>query len=212
MRLLLFVICLAVLILLPFLFWGDAFTQWFSGDAGTAWLRSWGAWSWLAVLVLLVGDLFLPVPATPVMSAAGYLFGFWFGGLLSATGSFLSGLLAYGLCRKFGRRAAARLAGEAELARGEAIFARRGAWLVALSRWLPLMPEVVSCLAGLARMPFGVFALALACGCLPMGFAYAAIGAAGHDRPGLALGLSAAVPVVLWLIVQRVFFRSGKRS
>ena len=207
MRLFLFVVGLAVLILLPFLLWGEAFTQWFSGDAGLVWLRSWGHWSWIAVLALLIGDLFLPIPATPVMSAAGYLYGVWIGGLLSATGSFFSGLLAYGLCRRFGRTAAARLAGDADFARGEALFQRNGAWLVALSRWLPLMPEVVSCLAGLARLRFGVFALALACGCLPMGFTYAAIGAAGHDRPGLAMALSAAVPVVLWLLVQRVFFR-----
>ena len=34
------------------------------------------------------------------------------GGAASATGSFLSGLLAYFLCRRLGRRAAVRLAGE----------------------------------------------------------------------------------------------------
>ena len=210
MRLLLFVLGLTALMLLPFIFWGEAFTQWFTGDAGLLWLRSWGRWSWVAVLALLIGDLFLPVPATPVMSAAGYLYGVWVGGLLSATGSFLSGVLAYGMCRQFGRAAAARLVGDEELARGEALFARQGAWLVALSRWLPLLPEVVSCLAGLARMPFRTFAPALACGCLPICFANAAIGAAGRDQPELALALSAVVPLLLWLAVQRVFFREGR--
>jgi uncharacterized membrane protein YdjX (TVP38/TMEM64 family) len=199
---------LAVLLLLPFLFWGELFTLWFSGEAGLAWLRSWGAWGWLAVLALLVADLFLPLPSTAVMSGAGYLYGAWLGGLLSACGSFLSGLLAYGLCRRFGRALAARLAGADELARGEALFQRQGAWIVALSRWLPLLPEVVSCLAGLARMRFGVFALALACGSIPVGFAFAAIGATGHERPQLALALSAIVPVLLWLVMRRFIARS----
>jgi uncharacterized membrane protein YdjX (TVP38/TMEM64 family) len=203
MRLFLISLGLAVALLLPFLFWGELFTQWFTGAEGLMWLQSWGRWTWAAVLVLLVGDLFLPVPATPMMSAAGYLYGVWLGGLLSATGSFLSGLLAYGLCRRFGRAAAARLAGDAELARGEALFQERGAWLVALSRWLPLLPEVVACLAGLARMRFAVFTAALACGSVPLGFTYAAIGAAGQDHPRLALALSAVVPAMLWLLVRR---------
>ncbi len=51
-------------------------------------------------------------------------------------------------------------------------------------------------------MPARKFMLALGCGCLPMGFAYAAIGAAGQDQPGLALALSAAVPGLLWGFVQ----------
>jgi uncharacterized membrane protein YdjX (TVP38/TMEM64 family) len=203
MRLLLITLGLAVALLLPFLVWGELFVQWFTGAEGLVWLQSWGGWAWAAVLALLIGDLFLPVPATPIMSAAGYLYGVGLGGLLSAAGSFLSGLLAYGLSRKFGRPAAARLAGEAELARGEALFQQRGAWVVALSRWLPLLPEVVACLAGLARMRFAVFAAALACGSVPLGFTYAAIGAAGQDHPRLALALSAIVPAMLWLLVRR---------
>jgi hypothetical protein len=35
-----------------------------------------------------------------------------------------------------------------------------------------------------------------------MGFVYAAIGAAGQENPALAIGLSALVPPVLWLLVR----------
>lgn len=208
MRLLWLFLGLAVLLMIPFVLWGEDFTRWFSGETGIAWLRSWGAWSWLAVLCLLMGDLFLPIPATPIMSAAGYLYGIWIGGLLSATGSFLSGLLAYGLCRRFGRPAALRLAGEKEIARSEALFRRGGPWLVAVSRWLPILPEVIACLAGVAQMPVRIFILSLACGSLPMGFAYAAIGATGHATPQLALILSALLPALLWFAVQRLLARA----
>ncbi len=188
--------------MLPFLFWGDDFTAWFSGQAAIDWLRGFGAWGWLILIGLLIGDLFLPIPATPLMSAAGFLYGPWLGGLLSAAGSFLSGLLAYGLCRQFGQGIALRLVGAEELRRGESLFRHRGPWLVALSRWLPLFPEVIACLAGLAKMPLSTFAMALGCGCVPMGFVYAWVGAAGQENPRLALALSAVIPALLWAVLQ----------
>ena len=203
MRLLATALILAVVLCLPVVFWGDDFMRWFTGDAAIQWLRGWGAWGWLAVIGLLVSDLFLPVPATPEMSAAGVLYGTLIGGLVSAAGSFAAGMAGYGLCRSFGRGFAVRLAGEDELAQHETLFQRSGPWLVAASRWMPVLPEVVSCLAGLTRMPVRVFAVSLACGSIPMGFVYAAIGAAGQDHPRLALGLSLLVPPVLWLLVRR---------
>jgi uncharacterized membrane protein YdjX (TVP38/TMEM64 family) len=202
MRLVWLFFVVAVVLLLPFLFWGDVFTEWLSGEAGIERLRQCGEWGWLAVIGLLVADLLLPVPSTPVMSAAGFLYGVWMGGLIGATGSFLSGMLAYGLSRRFGHRLALRLAGPEELARGERLFAQRGAWLVALSRWMPLLPEAIACLAGLTRMPLMTFMAALACGCLPMAFAFASIGAVGQANPSIALGLSAIVPALLWAVFQ----------
>jgi uncharacterized membrane protein YdjX (TVP38/TMEM64 family) len=198
MRLLITSIVLAVVLCIPFAIWGNEFMQWFTGDAAIQWIRGWGAWGWLAVIGLLVSDLLLPIPATPVMSAAGYLYGTLVGGIVSAAGSFAAGMAGYGLCRAFGQRIALRLAGEKELAEHHTLFQRSGPWLVAASRWLPLLPEVISCLAGLTRMPLRTFAVALACGAIPMGFVYAAIGATGHDNPKLALGLSVLVPPVLW--------------
>lgn len=208
MRLLWIALTVAVALLVPFLFWGEMFTAWFTGDAAIQWIRSWGMLGGVAVIVLLMADLFLPLPATGVMSAAGYLYGAVVGGLISATGSFLSGILAYGLCRALGHGIAERLAGAEDLKKSEALFRRRGAWLVALSRWLPLLPEVIACLAGVSRMPLRTFAVALACGSVPLGFVYAAIGAAGQERPALALGLSVLVPALLWAIVQPLLSRA----
>ncbi len=108
-----------------------------------------------------------------------------------------------------GRRQAAEwIAGREDLARGERLFGgAAGGWIVALSRWLPVMPEVVACLAGLARMPFPRFAVALCCGSVPLAFTFAWIGASGHDHPVLALLLSAFLPPVLWVSV-RPFVRT----
>lgn len=203
MRLLRLFLILAATVMIPFLIWGGRFEEWFTGEAAVAWLRGLGPWAWLGGTALLMADLFLPVPGTAVMSALGFLYGPWTGGAISALGSFLSGSLAYGLTRWLHPRWAAQLAGEDGLRKYHDLFARSGMWIVALSRWLPVLPEVVACLAGLSRMPARAFFTALACGSLPLGFAFAAIGAAGQQNPALALTLSALVPAALIAVARR---------
>jgi uncharacterized membrane protein YdjX (TVP38/TMEM64 family) len=209
-RLFRIVLVLALLVLVPFFIWGDALMAMFEPTRAQEWIRERGALGWLAVIGLLVVDLFLPIPATGVMSAAGFVYGPWFGGFISFVGSFLAGLLAYGLSRAFGIRAAEWLAGKEGLAENEALFQRAGPWLIILSRWLPVLPEVVSCLAGLARMPFFLFLVALVCGTLPPAFTYAAVGALFDSEPLWALLLSVLLPVLLWLAF-RPFLRARQR-
>ncbi len=199
MRLLSIFIALALLLAVPFLLWGDAFQKKFAEEkAVDAWMQDYGSWAWMVGVLLLAADLILPVPSTAVMSALGLVYGVFLGGLIGAVGSILSGCLGYGICRSLGREAAIRVAGEKDLRRGERLFASVGGWVVALSRWLPLLPEVVACMAGLSRMPPAHFFLALVCGTLPLAFSFAALGERGVDNPVLALSLSAALPVVLW--------------
>jgi len=205
MRLAGIALLIAIVLIIPFVLWGESFTRALSGTEAIVTIRSWGAWGGVIVIGLLMSDLLLPIPATPVISAAGYLYGAVAGGLLGAAGSFASGMLGYLLSRSFGRALAVRLAGEKALSENEALFHRSGPWLVAASRWLPLLPEVVSCLAGLTRMRPRTFMVALACGSLPLGFVYAAIGAAGQQEPKVAIVLSIAAPPVLWLFVRRLF-------
>lgn len=213
MRLLWLFLILAVLVIVPFVVWGEFFGDLFDVEATLEWMGELGkSWAWLAGMGLLVADLFLPIPGTVVMSALGYVYGFWLGGVLAALGSMLAGLLGYGLCRAVGRPAAEWIAGKEDLARGEALFrGPAGGWMVALSRWLPVMPEVIACLAGLARMPLWRFVPALACGSIPLGFTFAAIGAWGHANPGMALLFSAGLPPLLWAAV-RPFVVKGKRQ
>jgi uncharacterized membrane protein YdjX (TVP38/TMEM64 family) len=193
----------ALVLCIPFFIWGARFDRWFTGDAAVNWLRGLGEWGWLGAIGLLVSDIILPVPATALMSALGYVYGTVIGGIVAATGSVLAGLVAYGLCRCCGRGIAARIAGPDRLARYDGVFRQSGPWLVALSRWMPLLPEVVACLAGLSRMPFRSFAIALVCGSVPLGFVYAAIGAAGQQRPALAIALSILLPGTLMIAAKR---------
>ena len=106
-RLWLLVTVLLVLIIGPFVIWGEWFEKMFDLRGAKAWLESMGGWAWLGGVALLVSDLVLPIPGTVVMSALGLVYGWFWGGLASVVGSMLGGLLAYVLCRKFGHKPAA---------------------------------------------------------------------------------------------------------
>ena len=161
-------------------------------------------WAWAVAILLLIGDLFLPFPATLIMSALGYIYGPLMGGLISALGSFASGLLAYWLCRIMGDNTAMWLLGKREFERGKKISANMGGWVVVLSRWLPVFPEVIAAMAGIVRMPAKDFHIALACASLPLGFTYAIVGNAANENPLLAIVLSAGVPPVIWFLTSRM--------
>ena len=206
MRLVLVAIGLAVVLAVPFLIWGDAFDAAFSFERTRDQLEG----GWLAGIVLMTIDIVLPMPATVIMTVLGVIYGPLIGGLFSALGAFTSGLVAYGLCRVFGEGVGRRIVGQKELDKGRALLADVGGWAVALSRWMPLLPEVVACVAGLVRLPFGKFAAALACGSLPLGFTFAALGPLADERPALTLTLSAALPAVLWVVVGRILARLSK--
>jgi uncharacterized membrane protein YdjX (TVP38/TMEM64 family) len=148
---------------------------------------------------LLAADLLLPVPGTVVMSALGAVYGLWLGGIIASAGSMLAGMLGYLVGRFLTENFAKRWLGEVDFEKGRILFTRRGAWVVAVSRALPILPEVLSCMAGLLRMPIRKFMIALACGSLPMGFLFAWIGAMGRESPGWSLAFSLSVPAVLWV-------------
>ena len=77
--------------------WGDWFEESMSLENTVEWLQSAGSWGWAAGIGLLLIDLLLPVLGTVVMSALGLIYGWWWGGVISAIGSVGAGLLAYGL-------------------------------------------------------------------------------------------------------------------
>jgi uncharacterized membrane protein YdjX (TVP38/TMEM64 family) len=155
-------------------------------------------WAWLLGIVLLIADLILPIPGTIVMSALGAVYGFWFGGFLASLGSFLAGIAGYGVGRFFKEEKAKHWLGERDFEKGRALFEKGGALMIALSRAVPILPEVLACMAGLLRMPFRIFCVAALCGSVPMGFLFAWIGTLGRASPTWGFAFSLGVPALLW--------------
>lgn len=203
MRISLLVFVLMVLILVPFLIWGDQLEAMFSLEGSKAWMEQFGTWAWAAGLLLLVADLFMPLPATVIISSLGMVYGPWLGGLIGAIGIALAGSVAYHLANAFGEKGALWLLGEKDFERGKTLFQHHGGWMVAFSRWLPVLPEVIAVMAGLGRMPAKTFYIAILCGSIPLGFAYAWIGHLGRDVPQVAIIVSAGLPILLWFLFGR---------
>ncbi len=190
-----------------FFLWGGYFEQLLVGQPDA----SPGQWDWLFVVGLLTLDVFLPIPATAVLASLGMAYGPWLGGAIGALGTFCAGTTGYLLCRVLNERAARFLIGERGLAIGREFFERSGGWVIVVSRWMIILPELLSCFAGLVRMPLREYFAALLCGVVPLSFTYSFLGSTtwAKEHPWLTLVLSAAVPVGLWAGRQRVF-RRGK--
>lgn len=201
MRLYVVSFAIVALMVLPVFIFGDQIDAYFSGEEGLERLRAFGPWAWMVGIGLLVADLLLPVPATAIITALGMLYGPWLGGLIGSTGSLLAGVVAYGGCRMLGQRFLDFLVGRANLDRLQLFFTRYGPWAIALSRWLPVLPEALCCLAGMARMKAVPFLAALACGSVSLGMTFAVLGAAFQDRPALGMLVSAGVSLAIWPIV-----------
>lgn len=194
---------LAVLVVGPFLIWGDDLVAIFApGSAGGA-LDAGGSRVWLVAVGLLVADLFIPIPTTSVVAALGIVYGPVVGAAIGVAGTSLAASIGYGIGRFLGRPIAARFIGDA-MAGGERVFRRHGGWIVAGSRWMPVLPEVVSVVAGVSRMRFTAFILSALCGVVPFCAVFATVGHLGAERPVLTLTLSALAPLMLWWIVRRV--------
>lgn len=198
------------MVLIPFFIWGKSWEERFTFEGAILWLQEYGQWAWLAGTFLLILDIILPIPGTLVMAGLGYVYGTIAGGIIAGLGSFISGAVGYWICRSFGEKGAKRILGEKDFEKGARTFVKVGGWLVVLSRWLPVFPEVISCMAGLNRMPKVKFHLALLASALPMGFVFAYIGHAGEDNPTTAIILSAAIPPLIWLVLTPVFKKKGE--
>ncbi|MCB1094729.1 MAG: VTT domain-containing protein [Verrucomicrobiae bacterium] len=212
MRLLWLFLGLTAVVLISFAIWGDGFESQFTVEGSIAWLRSHGNWAWFAAIMLLASDLVLPIPSTVVFTALGILYGPWLGGLIGTVGFALGGFIAYGACRGFGERIAQRLLGDRDYQRGRQLFEKAGGWIVVLSRWLPVLPEVISCIAGLTRMPVAQYSIALICGSAPVAFAFAVLGHAGRDQPMLAVIASMVMAPILWFVAGKIVKRHERAA
>lgn len=178
---------------------------WLQPDAVEAQLSAWrqapetAAWVAPCIAGLLAADLVLPIPSSLVMMASGALLGPLTGTVSSFLGAMTGALLGFLLCRRFGQIAFHRLVGDAEYARVSAFLERYGAWAILLSRSVPMLTEVTSCVAGLGSMPLGRFLALASAGTLPLCAVYAIIGARAGDGtlPALwALLLAFLLPAV----------------
>lgn len=214
MRLLLKVLAVAVVLAAVFLagfaLWGGEFERLFDPGRLAEEFQAARSWAWAAAILLLAADLVLPIPATGVMAALGNVYGVWLGAAIGTVGATVSATLGYAIARFGGQALARRFAAPGELERFHAFFDRWGGLAIILSRAAPVLPEVVSLLAGLARMRFGRFLAAVLAGAAPTALLFAWLGWASREEPWYGMLAAVAIPVVLWPVLARLTAGRGK--
>lgn len=207
MRLFLSILVLAVILVTPVFILGDVFEE-----EVLAWLQDHSDWGWLIAIGLIAADLVLPIPGTAILTALGAQYGIVLGGFVGGLGMIIAGCIAYGICRTLGERGARVIVGNKQLPGVRSWFEQWGGFAVAASRALPLLPEVVSCLAGVVRMPFARFVTALALGSFVVGWAFAALGQFASERIGAAMVISVVAPFLFWPAIRYYFKRVEERD
>lgn len=155
---------------------------------------------WVAVVVFmgLVGDIFLPVPASVLSvwayASQGVVVGFvvvWLG-MTSAC------VLGYGLGIGAGRGLSARWVEPSDLDATQQLFNRFGSLALVLCRAVPVLAEASVICAGVGRMPFRQFILVSALANVGIALAYCAVVAWADTRASFALAFAASIflPVV----------------
>ncbi|MEM1299578.1 MAG: VTT domain-containing protein [Pseudomonadota bacterium] len=193
---------LILMVIVPFLVWGERLESFLNIENARQEFGGGTSHVGLTGIMLLLADLFLPIPTTSVIAGLGIVYGPVIGTLYALAGSLLAACAGYALGRFLGRPFAVRWLGS-HLETGERAFARHGGWIVAASRWMPVLPEVISVCAGVSRMAFPAFLVAVLCGALPHCAAFAIIGHLGADTPAWTVLISALIPIGLWFLAVR---------
>jgi len=204
MKIFLKVFALALILAVAFFFsfklFGDSMSSLFDQSKCVAMFSDMKPIGWALGILLLISDILLPIPATGIMAALGMVYGVWLGAVIACIGSMGAGLTGYAVSRFLGRKAGRFLASPQELQRFHALFNSWGGGAIIVSRILPILPEVVTILAGLARMHFTRFLICLTLGTVPTCLLFAYVGQASHDHPLFGLLFSILLPLVLWVV------------
>ncbi|MEO8301323.1 MAG: VTT domain-containing protein [Rhizomicrobium sp.] len=129
---------LSLLIVLPFLLWGEAAETWvhqFLSNESSMWLLA------AAIFLLLASDIVLPIPSSVVATASGAFLGIGLGTIVSSggmTAGVIAGLL---IGQRYGRPACRAFVGAGEYARLERYFRSHGILILVLMRPVPVLAE-----------------------------------------------------------------------
>jgi uncharacterized membrane protein YdjX (TVP38/TMEM64 family) len=195
---------LSVLILLTFILFGGRFDFIFHPDRAQAWFQEMQYLAGPAGAALLISDLFLPIPTTIIIGAMGATLGVTSAAIWGWLGLSLAGLLGYSLARLGGKKWADKLAPPEEQQRYRDLFDNWGGLAIILSRMLPILPEVLSILAGLYGMHAKRFLIAVTLGSIPPALLYAWIGSQAIQHPGPAIWGLALLTSGFWVIYVRI--------
>ncbi|MBP7770180.1 MAG: VTT domain-containing protein [Aliarcobacter sp.] len=165
----------------------------------------------LIVLFLFI-DLFIAVPTMTIIILAGYFIGFELALFYTTIGLLSASLTGYFLSKKYGNKVLNKLSSnEQQKQEMTDLFNKHGVLVLVLSRAVPMLPEISSCLAGACNMSLRRFLLAWFLGTIPYVCVIAYAGSISNlDNPMPAIYAALGITILFWFIWM-VFMKIDKR-
>ena len=194
-------VCIVLAIpIIPFVFFGDSIREWIP-DTDDPWVVSG------AIVLLLSGDIFLPIPSSVVSTLGGGQIDWLIAACASWTGLTVGAMIGFILAKRWGPTFASRFSSPDELDRAEVLTQKYGPTVLVFARGVPVLAESSVLLMGVHQLSFKRFFWPVALSNLGISLAYSKFGdvAEKHGWFPLAMGVSIGLPVILTLLVQRYF-------
>lgn len=207
------IVVVFALILIPFMLFGEQIEVWTDN-----FIQTMSEHKGIVALVLgglLASDIFVPIPSSLTSTAAGIALGFVPGMLTSCAGMTISCVIGFWVGHKFGRPAAERFVGAAELDRLQALGRRYGDWVILVSRPVPMLAEASVLFAGIGHMSWWRFMLLSTLSNLGISAVYAAVGALSANANSFLLAFFGAILIpalAMWLMNRRSPSEAVKRD
>lgn len=163
-----------------------------------------------ATVALLSTDVLLPIPSSVVSTVAGAQLGIALGTLASWLGMTIGAAAGFVLAKAFGRPLASRLSSADDLARLDAVTRQYGAWILIVTRALPILAEAAVLLLGATGLPWRRFWPAIMLSNLGIAAVYSVLGhlARGGGQMPLAIAASIALPLLATTMARRLLPRA----
>lgn len=158
-------------------------------------------WVCLAILSILAIDSIIAVPTITTILLSGYLLGPLYGGIIASAGVLLAGTICYYGGMFTGEKFFYKLLKKDDAKKMRHWFDSYGGVSLLTARILPMFPEVLSCLAGMSKMPFQKFMTLFALGNVPFVLLAAYAGSiSDFDKPLPALFVGIGLPTFGFLV------------
>jgi uncharacterized membrane protein YdjX (TVP38/TMEM64 family) len=145
--------------------------------------------------IVLLSDIFLPVPSSIIMYTNGYVLGAIGGALLSWISVMAGAIIAY----YTGRYISCGLKSEKD-ERAAAILNKYGAMSIIITRGIPVLSESICFVCGYNRISFKNYFFLNAIGYIPVCLIHSICGRAGYEKNMflISFGCSIAVSALFW--------------
>ena len=141
-------------------------------------LVNFGIWGpVISMGLMILQALALPLPAFVITFANAWIWGWFWGAVISWTGAMIAALICFYLARWFGRPLVERMVGARALGMTDRFFGRYGKYAVLIARLIPVVSfDLISYAGGLTNMRLWQFLWATGLGQLPATIIYSILG------------------------------------